>query len=172
MFEQDSLIVYAGSGVCRVGSVGKLARPVPGQDKERLYYTLVPVYGGGVVYVPVDTAVFMRPVMDAQQADALIDALPETPLLAPGSGDYRQQAEQYRAILRTYRAEDLAQLLKTLWQRQKEYRARGKALGKVDRQFLQMAQQFLFEELACALGIGVDAVGAYIQRRLAPVLPE
>ena len=52
MFEQDSLIVYAGSGVCRVGSVGKLARPVPGQDKDRLYYTLAPVYGGGVVYVP------------------------------------------------------------------------------------------------------------------------
>lgn len=172
MFEQDSLIVYAGAGICRVGSVGKLARPVPGQDKDRLYYTLAPVYGGGVVYVPVDTAAFMRPVMDAQQANALIDALPETPVLAPEAGDYRQQAERYRAILRTYRAGDLAQLLKTLWQRQQECRARGKALGKVDRQFQQTAQQFLFEELACALGIGVDEVDAYIQHRLAPAQPE
>lgn len=166
MYEAGELIVYGGVGICRVEDVGKLAHPIPGQDKNRLYYTLSPLREGGVVYTPVDTTVFMRPVMSRREAEQLLENLPQVSELELDSVDYRQLADNYRAVLHTYRMEDLLRLLKTVWLRQCRCREQKKTLGKVDRQFQQTAERFLCEELSCALGIAPDAVEAYIQQRL------
>ncbi len=166
MFNVGDLIVYGGVGICRVEGVGKLAHPIPGQDKNRLYYTMRPLREGGVVYTPVDTTVFMRPVMNRVEAEKLIDSLPQVEELELDSADYRQLAENYRAVLHTYRTEDLLRLLKTVWLRQRRCKEQKKMLGKVDRQFQQTAERFLYEELACALEIAPDQVEAYIQQRM------
>lgn len=43
-----------------------------GAEKNRLYYKLSPVYGSGTIYVPVDTKIFMRPVLSRREAMDLI----------------------------------------------------------------------------------------------------
>ena len=43
-----------------------------GAEKNRLYYNLSPVYGSGTIYVPVDTKIFMRPVLSRREAMDLI----------------------------------------------------------------------------------------------------
>ena len=74
MYGIGDLIVYAGEGVCRVEGIG--VPPMTGVNKQRQYYTLKPLYREGMVYAPVDTGVFMRPVISRDDADALIDRIP------------------------------------------------------------------------------------------------
>ena len=64
MYERGVLIMYGNSGVCRVEDVAPM-KGSRGAEKNRLYYKLSPVYGSGTIYVPVDTKIFMRPVLAA-----------------------------------------------------------------------------------------------------------
>ena len=74
MFQIGDHIVYGGEGVCAVKAIGAL--PVPGMDSDRLYYTLEPLYHGGVIYAPLDTPVPMRPVLSRDEAEGLISSIP------------------------------------------------------------------------------------------------
>lgn len=166
MFELGDKVVYGGVGICSVEAIGLPQKPLPGSDAQRLYYTLRPLHDSGVVYTPVDGKVFMRPVMSRQQACELIDSLPQVTALETTARDYRQQAEQYRAALKSHSTGELLRLLKTLWIRQCHCRASGKAMGKVDKQFQQTAEKFLYEELSCALDIPTEEVRTFIRQRL------
>ena len=53
--------MYGISGVCRVAKIGK--PQFASGDHKKLYYTLVPEYGTETIYAPVDTTVFMRPIL-------------------------------------------------------------------------------------------------------------
>lgn len=167
MFNPGDKIVYGGIGICNVEKVGPLAHPIPGAAKDRKYYTLRPMHETGVVYTPVDTTVFMRPVMSRVQAEELVDSLPEVSEMDCADADYKQMAEYYRAALNSYQVEELLRLLKTVWVRRGQCREQGKNLGKVDRQFQQTAEKFLHEELSCALEIPIDEVETFIENRLA-----
>lgn len=166
MFAAGDKIVYGGVGICQVESVGPLPDKKAGLDPQRLYYTLRPLHDNGVVYTPVDTSVFMRPVISRQQATELLDHLPEYTAMECSGGDYRQQVQQYREALKTHRTDELVRLLKALWLRQCRCRAQGKTLGKVDRQFQQTAEKFLYEELSCVLDIPTDQVQERVRSSL------
>ena len=58
MYNIGELIVYGRSGVCRVENIGY--PEIPGIKKDKLYYTLVPLYNKGKIFIPVDTENFMR----------------------------------------------------------------------------------------------------------------
>ena len=74
MFSVGDLIVYSETGVCRVEQIG----PPPFDPKaKREYYTLSPMNCRETIYVPVDTQVFMRPILSREAAEELIDRLPE-----------------------------------------------------------------------------------------------
>ena len=75
MYEIGQLIVYGNEGVCRVEEIG--TPKISGVDKHRDYYTLAPIYREGKVFTPVDSKVFMRPVISREEALALIDRIPE-----------------------------------------------------------------------------------------------
>ncbi len=167
MFQVGEKIVYSRVGICCVEAIGPAARPLPGADPARLYYTLRPLHDSGVVYTPVDTSVFMRPVMDSAQAQTLLDNLSAVQPLACPVTDHRQLADYYRSVLQTYESDQLLALLKSLSQRQKSCRAKGKTLGKVDRQYQQTAEKFLYQELACALDQPVDDIAARVRAMLA-----
>ena len=70
MYEIGQLIVYGNEGVCRVEEIG--TPKISGVDKHRDYYTLAPIYREGKVFTPVDSKVFMRPVITREEALALI----------------------------------------------------------------------------------------------------
>ena len=70
MFAAGDLVVYGGEGVCRVESIGPSGLAYDGGDK--VYYHLSPLYRGGTVMTPVDTAVLMRPIISRDCALKLI----------------------------------------------------------------------------------------------------
>lgn len=74
MSQVGELIVYGGTGVCRVEAVETPQQRGP--EAGRQYYLLKPLYQDGTIRIPVDSKVFMRPVISRQEAEALIDAIP------------------------------------------------------------------------------------------------
>ena len=84
MFAVGEKIVYGEHGVCTVERVAPL--DMSGVAKNKLYYHLSPLIGSGTFFAPVDSEAFMRPVMDRQAAEALIDAMPGiAPAIKPAS---------------------------------------------------------------------------------------
>lgn len=91
MFSIGSLIVYSGTGVCRVEAVG----PPPFDPGSKVeYYTLIPLQSTGTIYVPVDTKVFMRPILSREAAQELIRRIPEIQQAQLEHLDYRMLAQR------------------------------------------------------------------------------
>ena len=164
MYEIGDLIVYAGEGVCRVEEIG--VPPMTGINKQRQYYTLKPLYRAGMVYAPVDTQVFMRPVITREDADALIDRIPEIEPVVYENSNLRFLNEYYQAQLQNYNCEGLIKLIRSTRAKREVMIGRGKKLGLVDERYMKRAQDMLHGEFAVALGIERGDVPAYIEHML------
>lgn len=163
MYSVGSLIVYGSTGVCRVDAVG----PSPvGSSGDRTYYTLTPLRGSGTIYVPVDTGVFIRPILTRQEALALIDRIPQIRQAQLESRDYRALSQEYRTFLDSHRCEDLVQLIKAVYLKTHHTASAGKKPSKVDQDYQKRAETLLHDELAAALDIPFDQVKDFIAQRI------
>lgn len=170
MYQIGTLIVYGGEGVCRVEAIGPLE--MSGVQKGREYYTLAPLYRSGTIFAPVDTSVYTRPIMTREQADALIDQIPEIPAEVYENSNPRLLNEHYQALLKSYDCVDLIRLIRAVYQKGRKAEQRGKHLGQVDERNMKRAEEMLHGELAAALDIPVDNVKDYIADRLAAQAAE
>ena len=104
MYHTGEFIVYGTSGVCEVTAVGQ---PAFARDEGRLYYTLTPVYGTETIYIPVDSPVFMRPVISREQAEALIESIPAIEEDSFTTHSLRLASEHYQAALQSHDCHEL-----------------------------------------------------------------
>ena len=160
------LIVYGNMGVCRVEAVEAPAG-LPGAGEKKLYYKLDPVYETGTVYIPVDAKVFMRPILTHAQAEALIGRIPEIEENPCGGKDQQMLAEHYRSLMRTHDCDDLVQLIKTIYGKNRERTAQGKKPARTEAEYMKRAEELLHGELAAALGITPEQVPGYIAAEVA-----
>lgn len=163
MFEKGSLMIYDTTGVCRVEDIGVPAG-LPVANKDKKYYKLAPVFGTGTIYIPVDTKVFMRPVITKNEAEDLIRKIPEIREDICDTHNQKVLEDHYKASLMTHECEDLVQLIKTVYVKKKNLERTGKKTGKTDTQYMKRAKALLHEELSIALGIPVDEVEDYITK--------
>lgn len=166
MFQPDDMIIYGSTGVCRVDTVGSL-QDVRGTDPDRQYYTLMPVYGKGTIYAPVDSPVYMRPVLTRQEAEDLVDKIPSLKGHVFQTRDQRQLTDQYQASFESHCLEDLLQLIMAIRTKNELSRERGKKPGQVDQRFMKRAEDLLYGELSVVLGVDIEAVPEYITTRVA-----
>lgn len=160
MYQPGDLIIYSCEGVCRVECVGPL--DLSGANRDKAYYTIQPLYREGKIFVPVDTGVFMRPIITRQEADALIRRIPDIEGEVYENRNLRMLNEHYQALLQSHDCEDMLQLIKAVYIKQKENLAMGKKPGLVDERYMKRAEDILYGELAVALGIPKDSVLDYI----------
>lgn len=163
MYQTGDFVMYRNTGVCRVEEIGY---PDAASDQETLYYKLSPVYDTAVIYTPVDTRAFMRPVMSKQAAEQLIDRIPDIPDNVCDNHDIRMLGEQYRACLNTHRNEDLVRLIKSVYQKNRRSVKAGRHMGQTDQQYMKRAEKMLYGELAVVLGMEYDEIQPYIHRRV------
>lgn len=163
MFEKGSLMIYDTTGVCRVEDIGVPAG-LPVANKDKKYYKLAPVFGSGTIYIPVDTKVFMRPVITKNEAESLIRKIPEIREDICDTHNQKVLEDHYKASLMTHECEDLIQLIKTVYVKKKNLERTGKKTGKTDTQYMKRAKALLHEELSIALEIPVEEVEDYITR--------
>ena len=162
MFQEGQHVIYERTGVCRITGILP-ASQVPGAQKQTQYYQLTPVFGHGLIYIPVDTAVFMRPILTRQQALALIHKLPTAP---------RTLMQQYRSILHSNDCDQLISLIKMIYEKKHLLEERGRHASQTDLAFFRKAQSLLYEELAVALEIPLSTVPSFIDQQLAPISAE
>ena len=158
MYEIGQLIVYGNEGVCRVEEIG--TPKISGVDKHRDYYTLAPIYRK--VFTPVDSKVFMRPVITREEALALIDRIPQMTAQVYENANLRFLNEHYQQCIQDYTCADLLQLIKDVRAKRRLMTARGKKLGLVDERYMKRAEEMLHGELAVALGVTREQVPQFI----------
>ena len=163
MFEKGSLLIYDTVGVCRVEDIG-IPSGIPVADKEKKYYKLAPVFGSGTIYIPEDTKVFMRPVISKEEAEMLLEKIPEIREDICDTRNQKVLEDHYKASFQSHECEDLVQLIKTVYLKKQNLEKSGKKTGKTDQQYMKRAQSLLHEELSIALGIPLEEVEDYITR--------
>ena len=164
MFQAGDVIVCGTHGVCRVEKVGPLSSAVA--DRDRLYYTLKPLYErGSVVFTPVDNEkMVIRPVISREEALRLIDGIRDAEAL--GIEDERKREENYKTALKSCRAEELVKMIKTINVRKRSRAARGKKATDADSRYVKLAEDYLYGELAISLDLERDQVKAFIRERI------
>lgn len=151
MFRKGEYIVYGNSGVCEVIDIGTMN--MSGAAKEKLYYTLLPVYSNSSrIYTPVDNdKIVMRKVLSKEEALAFVGQLDELEPLK--IHDEKNREEIYSQTMRACSHIEWARVVKALYLRQKSRLEGGKRLASVDERYLRLAEDNLYGELAIALGI-------------------
>lgn len=165
MYEINDLIMYGGTGVCKVSDITNPG--FAGTDVDRLYYVLEPLYQSGVIYAPVDNdKVFMRPVISEDEVNSLIDTIPEIHTEIYQSSSIQQLTKHYQSVIDTHKCLDLIKLTKAINQKNTEAIKHNRNLGQIDKKFMKRAEELLFGEFAAALHISKDSVQDYIATRL------
>ena len=163
MYQTGDFVMYGNTGVCRVEEIGY---PDAASDEDKLYYKMWPDYDKEVIYISVDTGEFMRPVMSRQDAEQLIDSIPDIPDKVSDNHDMRMLSEQYRACLNARRNEDLIRLIKGVYQKRRRSLKAGRHMGQIDQQNMRRAEKRLDGELAVVLGMEYDEIQPYIHKRV------
>ncbi len=164
MFEVGEYIVYGVKGVCRVDDITHI--DISGADKNRLYYVLTPIgESAGKIYAPTDNQkVMMRRIISKEEADRLIDELPQIELLwVP---DDKQREAKYKEALNTCDYRAWVSIVKTLYVRKQERVAQGKKITALDERYMRTAENELYSELSLTLGIPKNEMENYIKERL------
>lgn len=160
MFEKGEWIVYGNTGVCRVEDIG-VPDDIPIQSEKKAYYKLNPVYEAGEIYIPVDTQVFMRPILTKEEATGLLSGM---------SVSCKQESKEtleaeYQRCLKDHQCGEWLHLLTELrfceWQMKKQ----GKKIGKIYQRYEKRAQELLYGELSIVLEIPYEEMETYMQDR-------
>lgn len=165
MFQKGDYIVYRNTGVCKVAEIG-IPEDFPATAQDVQYYHLAPVRGSGLIYIPVNSTVFMRPVISRQQALELIASIPSIEEKPNYSKDQKALSESYKSLLQAHNCTALVQLIKNVHTKKRVLSEKGKSAGKTDLQYMKQAEELLHEELSIALGIPFEEVPAYIRQKI------
>lgn len=160
MYQVGELIIYGGSGVCRVESVA------PGAKDGRMYYTLSPLRQSCTITTPVDNPkVFTRPLISKEEALDLLETAGEIKAVPFCARVPRELTEHYEALFKTYDCKVLLELLLSITLKEKMLREQKKRLGSVDENYLRRTEDFLFGELSVVLEMPPEEVRQMIQER-------
>ena len=169
MYQVGELILYGGTGVCRVSEI--IAKRFTRSEPEKLCYVLTPLYSPGTITTPVDNGkVFTRPVISRDEAIDLIDTIPSIHAESYNNSNLQQLESHYRSKLESHDCLDLLKLTMSTYQKKTERESAKLKFGAVDRRYMERAENLLFGELAVALDIDRDSVQSFIENRLQIVL--
>jgi len=164
MFEKGEYVVYGQNGICMVEDTTTLSMPDVKEGK--LYYVLIPQNtSGGKIYSPVENGkVIMRRILTGQEANELIDSMPDIKELK--IADDRGREEIYKKALRTCDCKEWVKVIKTLYARGQERKEHGRKMTSTDERYFRQAEDNLFAELSMALHIEKNEVSDFIMKRM------
>lgn len=164
MFKIGDYVAHYKEGVCEITAIGKLNMSC--SDKKKDYYTLKPLYDtGGTLYTPVaNDRNQIREVIAEEEARTLIEDMPNIEELWVAD-EKRREAFYKEALLKNECREWIA-IIKTSYLRKKKRLSSGKKVINVDDKYLNIAERFLYGELAVALHMTKDEVKDYIKKNV------
>lgn len=150
MFEKGEYIIYSHNGICKVEDITHL--DIPGVDRKKLYYVLVPLnIKGSRVYFPVEKKdANARRLITEKEAWALLDEIQDIPQIWIANEKLREESYKQAMYSSDYR--QWVAIIKTLYLRKQDRLAQGKKMAAVDERYLKMAEDALYSELAFVMG--------------------
>ena len=162
MYKVGELIFSGGTGVCRVEGIEERRE----KGVSRPYYVLKPTCQDGTIYIPVDTKVYMRPVISREEAERIIDAIPGIKAEAIQERSFTQLAARYEQLIAGHDCESLVRLVMSIHAKKQYAESHGRKFGQIDARYMKRAESLLYGELSAALGLEYDKVQPYIARRV------
>ena len=164
MFRVGDLVIYGRTGICEVVDVTTM--DMAGVPKDKLYYILMPRQNkSGKIFTPVENGkVILRAVISKEEAESLIDCIPEIDVL--WIANERMREASYKECLRNARCEDYVRIIKTLYIRKQERLAMGKRITATDEKYLKLAESSLYSELSLVLGIPESEMESYLIEKI------
>ncbi|WP_251317661.1 hypothetical protein [Flintibacter muris] len=150
MYRAGTLILYERRGVYEIESIGEPPSSVEGGG---LYYKLRSPFSTSneIIYTPVDTTAFMRPLIDKAQAAQYLELCSQLESCPFSSRKTMDLAAHYRGMLASCKLEDCLLLIKEIYAKQRELASHSKKLGQVDQQYLKLAERLVCEEFSAVL---------------------
>ncbi len=160
MFSVGDKIIYGENGVCTVDKIDTL--PMSGSSRDKVYYHLSPFVGSGVYFAPIDSNVYMRPVMSREEAEALIDAMPGIEPAICNDNRFNHVDAFYKELFKQHSCEALVAIVKGLRARMSEKKTKSSRAETT----MKRAKDMLHGELSIALGMEIQDVEGYILQRI------
>ena len=163
MYSIGEKIIYGENGVCTVEKIAPLE--MSGAAKDKLYYHLTPLVGSGIYFTPVDSGAYMRPIISREEAEALIDSMPQIAPAICYDNRFNHVDAFYRELFKQHSNEALVAVIKGLRCRMAEKKTRSSRAEAT----MKRAKDILHGELSVALDIDIRQVEDYIVERVGAV---
>lgn len=156
MYKINDYVIYKRE-VCKVKDLKKINN----QD----YYTLENKEDSSlIVSVPVSQEhLLLRPLATFEEITSTLDNINNIP---PLDINERNLEEQYKVLLQGRTIEDLIKIIKTTYIRNEIRKINHKHLSDKDTSCQELAEQFLFNEIAYAMQISYDAAKELVFNKL------
>ena len=164
MYQIGEFIIYGGSGVCKVAKVG--VPEASGVDQSRIYYTLCPAFSDSktFIFAPVDTSVYMRPVITSSEVQRLIELIPS--VQEYDNQDKKLLEKHYKELLQTHDCLDIIRVIKSICTKRAVMEGQGKKLSQVEERIMRQAEDLLYSEFSIVLGQSRETVKGYIESKI------
>ena len=165
MFNIGDMIMYGNTGVCKVTEIGQPDFEDPESTKQ--YYFLEPLYQSGAIYAPIENGrVSMRAIISKDEANNLINSIPDIKELEFRPCSVQQLSKNYQAVIDTHDCTDLIKLIKAIRIKKRNLKMQNRTLGQIDKKFLKRATDLLHGELAASLEMELSQIGSYIESQV------
>ncbi len=164
MYQVGEKIIYGSNGVCIIEEIKMIE--VPRTDEEKAYYIIKPMFQECRISVPVDTKMFMRPIISAEEAQALIEGLPLVEAQPYFNTALRQLQDYYEKKIATHDCGTLAEMLIALYRKREQMLSQKRKFGAIDERYMKRAEELLFGELSVVLELTKAEVRQAIAAKL------
>ena len=163
MYTVGTQVLYGRTGVCRIEAIG----PAPIQKyDEQCYYKLRAVFStsGECIYIPVDTAMPIRPLINSNEASDYLERLSQLKPQSLSSQNLVESVSHYQEVLASSNPWNILLLIKEIYLKEKELAAHHKKLGQADSRYLKIAERLVCEEFAMALQTTPESIKKRLRR--------
>lgn len=162
MYKIGEFVIYGNEGVCRIDDISELS--IEWSSKGKIYYTLKPMNKNGRIFIPIDTNIFMRPIISYEEVHRLIEQIPSIKEINYDEKNAREMQKHYKNLLKNHDCMELLSLITTFTEKKNTAISNGKKLNQTDDNIMKIAKNLIESEFSIVLGIEKKDVELYISR--------
>lgn len=158
MYKIGDYVIYRRD-LCKVVDVKE--KYIHDQD----YYILVPVDDESLkLSVPASQNEFLRAPVTREEIEDLISKISSIEII---DSENRNLENIYQGLLQSGSHVDLIKIIKTTYLRNQERLSNKKKIGEKDDRYFQLAEKYLYNELAVVLEMNYDDAKDYVVKQVA-----
>ena len=164
MYQIGDKIIYGSNGVCVIEGIKMIE--VPRTDELKPYYVIKPFFQECRISAPVDTGVYMRAVISAEEAHALLESIPHVEPKPYYNTALRQLQDYYEKKLAAHDCAVLVETLLSIYRKREEVLSQKRKFGAIDERYMKRAEDLLFGELSVVLDMTKADVRSVVNEKL------